>query len=248
MSGYQIGVPYLTPIVKKLLIINVSIWLFGVVILQKMILGSPVLYQWFGMTPLAIIENFFIWQPFTYMFLHSYSAFHVLFNMLFLWFMGSELETLWGRKFFLYYYLGCGFGAGILYTLIVLLYYLVTNDYAPLTYPVVGASGAIFGILLAYGILFGDRIVYFFGLFPMKARYFVMILGGFEVMMLISEGFGAGVANLSHIGGIIVGFLILRFYPRIRDYWLRRQTKSRGRKLKLVVDNEGSRKGPRYWN
>lgn len=247
MSNYQIGVPHLTKAVKRIIIINVAIWLIGVVILQKLVFQSPFLFHWFALTPLSVIQDFFVWQPFTYMFLHSYSAFHVLFNMLFLWFMGSELETLWGSRFFWFYFLTCGFGAGVLYTAVILLYYLATNDFGPLTAPVVGASGAIFGILLAYGILYGSRVVYFFGIFPMQARYFVMILGGFEMMMLISEGLGSGVSNLSHLLGILVGFLILRYFPRIRDYWLRRQTKAHGRRLKLVVDNEG-KKPPKYWN
>jgi membrane associated rhomboid family serine protease len=248
MNGYQIGVPYMTRTVKQLIIVNVAVWLVGVIILQKMVLDAPVLFRWFGLTPLSVIQDFFIWQPFTYMFLHSYGAFHVLFNMLFLWFMGSELESTWGRRFFLMYYLICGFGAGVLYVAAVTLYYLVSSDYAPLTFPVVGASGAIFGLLLAYGIIFGHRIVYFFGIFPMQARYFVMILGGFEVMMLMSEGLGSGVSNLSHVLGILVGYLTLKFYPKLRDYWLRRQTKAHGRRLKLVVDNERPKKTPRYWN
>jgi len=248
MNGYQIGIPFLSPMVKRLIIVNAAVWFVGIIILQRLLFDQPYLFQWFGLTPLRVVQDFFVWQPFTYMFLHSSGAFHVLFNMLFLWFMGSELEGTWGGRFFLFYYLICGFGAGVLYTGLITLYYLVTNDFAPLTFPVVGASGAIFGVLLAYGILFGHRIVYFFGIFPMQARYFVLILGGFEFMMLISEGLGSGVSNLSHLLGILVGYLVLRYFPRVRDLWLRRQTKAHGRRLKLVVDNETIKKSPKYWN
>jgi membrane associated rhomboid family serine protease len=248
MSGYQIGVPYLTPMVKRLITVNVLVWFLGVIVLQKFILGAPLLFQYLGLTPLAVIQDFFVWQPFTYMFLHTSGAFHILFNMLLLWFMGGELESLWGRRFFLFFYMACGVGAAVLYTIAILIYYFFSSNYGPLTYSVVGASGAIYGLLFAYGVLFGSRTVYFFGVFPIQARYFVMIIGGFEFMMLMSEGIGSGVSNLSHLGGIAMGFLILRYIPRLRDYWLRRQTKSKGRKLKLVVDNEKTGKSPRYWN
>lgn len=250
MNGYQIGVPYLSPMVKRLAIINLAIWFVGVIILQKWILGDPVLFRWFGLIPIQAFQSMWIWQIFTYMFLHSDNVFHLVFNMLLLWWLGSELEGLWGRKFFLIYYLGCGIGAALIYLACIFTYYFVTSNYAPLTYPVVGASGAIFGMLLAYGMLFGERIVYFFFVFPMKARYFVMILAGIEVMNLMSQGFGSQVSNLSHLGGLVAGYIILKFYPRIREMILRRQTSSRGRRLKLVVDNDGpgSKKNPRYWN
>lgn len=246
-NGYQIGIPYLTPVVKKLIILNVSIWIVGVVILKGWF-GFTSLFNWFGLVPISAVMDFHVWQFGTYMFLHSSGVFHLLFNMLFLWFMGAELEQLWGKRFFLTYYLVCGIGAGFLYTAGIYIFYAFTNDPSPLGAPVVGASGAVFGILLAYGILFGERIVYFFGVFPMKAKFFVLILGGFEFMMLLSEGARSRVANLAHLGGIIVGYLFLVYYPTIRDRWLRRQTKTRGRKLKLVVDNDVPPKGPKYWN
>lgn len=250
MNGYQIGVPYMTPTVKKLIIINLVIWFVGIIILQGYMLSEPLIGRWFGLSTVRVLFDFWIWQVGTYMFLHTESVMHVLFNMLMIWFIGAELEGFWGRRFFLGYYLGCGVGAALIWMLGSFGYYLVTSNHVPMATPVLGASGAVFGLLLAYGLLFGHRIIYFFGVFPMQARFFVMILGGIEVMNLLSQGLGSGVATLAHLGGLISGYLILKFFPRIRDIWVRRQTGARGRRLKLVVDNEdlGSKKGPRYWN
>ena len=250
MRGYQIGVPYLTPTVKKLIIINLVIWFAGIIILQKYVFNDPFLIRWFGLVPLQTYQSMWIWQIGTYMFLHADNVFHLVFNMLMLWWLGAELEVLWGKRFFLIYYLGCGIGAAFIYLFEVFGYYLVTSNFSPLTYPVIGASGSIFGLLLAYGLIYGERIVYFFFVFPMKAKFFVMILAGIELMNLMSQGFGSQVSNLAHLGGLFAGYLILKFYPRIREFILRRQTAQRGRRLKLVVDNDqpGSKKDPKYWN
>jgi len=237
----------LTKVVKILIIANVSIWLLFQVIIEQYFLPNQQITTTFGLVPALIIENFFIWQPFTYMFLHSTDGvMHIVFNMLLLWWLGAELEMRWGPKFFAVYYAVCGVGAGILYTLFVLIYGLVTGKIQPMMIPVVGASGAIFGLMLAYGMVFGERVVYFFFIFPMRAKYFVMILGGIEVVMVLNSGIGgAHVANLAHIGGLISGFLFLMFWTR----WQRRQsTRGAGKgKLRLVVDNN-DKSTPKYWN
>ncbi len=250
MRGYQIGVPYLTPTVKKLVIINLAIWFIGIVILQKYVFQDPFLIRWFGLVPLQTFQSMWVWQIFSYMFLHSDNVMHLVFNMLLLWFLGAELEGRWGKRFFLIYYLGCGVGAALIYLVCVFSYYLATSNFSPLTYPVIGASGSIFGLLLAYGMIFGERTMLFMFIFPMKAKFFVMILAGIEVMNLLNQGFDSNVSNLAHLGGLVAGFLILKFYPKIREFILRRQTTQRGRRLKLVVDNDesGSKKDPRYWN
>ncbi|OFZ12445.1 MAG: hypothetical protein A2Z20_06715, partial [Bdellovibrionales bacterium RBG_16_40_8] len=237
----------LTHIVKRLIIINLAVWVGLVLILQNF-LSAPYIFDWFGFVPAHFFKEFWIWQPVTYMFVHSTNVFHVLFNMLLLWWLGSELELYWGRRYFLIYYFLCGTGAAILYLFCVLIYYAFSGNIAPLTTPVVGASGAIFGLIYAYGLIFGERVVYFLMMFPMKARYFVMIIGGIELMNLLSQGLSNQVANLAHLGGLVSGFIILRFWPRIKDLLQRRQTRAHGRKLKLVVDNESSSKGPRYWH
>jgi len=215
-----------------------------------MVLSEPYLMNWFGLTALKVGQGFWIWQLFTYMFLHSSNVFHVLFNMLLLWWVGSELEVYWGRRYFLFYYIACGIGGGLIWSLGAMIYYLITGRTAPLETVVVGASGAIYGLLLAYGLLFGERIMHFLMLFPMKAKYFVLILAGVQIMNQLSEGFRSQEAVLAHLGGMITGLLLLKVGPRLQELWLRRQTRAHGRRLKLVVDNERQQgtNGPKYWN
>ena len=237
----------LTPTVKKLIIINVSVWITLVLILQQFFMNQDYVFVWFGLQPLRLISNFWLWQPFTYMFLHSTNVFHVLFNMILLWWLGAELEQRWGSQFFLLYYMVCGVGAAAIYILGVLSYYFATGDSTPLQSPVVGASGAIFGLLLAYGIIFGERIVYLFFMFAMKAKYFVLILGGIEVVTLLNSGFNSNVANLAHLGGLVAGFVFLILWTRLKGQKVRKSTRKRGRRLKLVI-NKDQEQEPKYWN
>ena len=246
-GDFQYGVQPITPTVKKLIIANLGIWFVLIMIVQNFILKNNSIYEWFGLVPYKVLSSFWMWQPLTYMFIHSENVFHIIFNMLLLWWLGSELESYWGRRFFTFYYFACAIGAALIYLGSVTVYYLITSNMGPMLYPVVGASGAVFGMLLAYGMLFGERTVLFFMLFPMKARYFVMILGAIEVFNLIGQGFSSQVSNLAHLGGFVTGFLLLKVTPRLKDYLVRRQTESRGRRLKLVVDND-NQKNPRYWN
>jgi membrane associated rhomboid family serine protease len=239
----QLSIPF-TWVVKRLVIAHVGIWLIGQVIIEQYFLKDQQLTTIFGLVPELLITRFFVWQPFTYMFLHSTDGVtHILFNMLLLWWLGSELEQTWGKRFFALYYFVCGVGAAIIYTITVLGISLATERIQPLFMPVVGASGAIFGLMLAYGIIFGERTVYFFFVFPMKAKFFVMILGGVEVVMLLNSGIGGGqVANLAHLGGLMTGFVFLALWTRMQ----RRQAKGGRGKLKLVVNNDKDK--PRYWN
>ncbi len=245
---FQTVVPF-TKAVRALVITNVVIWVGLVLVLQGLILGNSLVFDWFALVPARVISDFWIWQTFTYMFLHTTGVFHILFNMLILWWFGAELEARWGSKFFVTYYLVCGVGAGFIYLLGTVAYSLVTGHVLSLTAPLVGASGATYGLLLAYGLLFGDRVIYFMMLFPMKARFFVMIIGAVELFTMMDSGTGSQVANLAHLGGLISGYIFLTFVTR----WRSRQTSAsakRGRRLKLVVDNEKKppENGPKYWN
>lgn len=245
----------LTPAVKWLIIINVSIWLVLQMIVERFILKEPVVTYVLGLVPFSVLTKFFVWQVGTYMFLHSpFSIPHIVLNMLMLWWLGSELEQRWGSKFFLTYYLVSGAGAAILYVLTLLVWGLVTGSNSGWLTPVIGASGSIFGLLLAYGILFGERVVYFFLVFPMKARYFVMILAAMEVATLLG-GQGEGEAILAHLGGLVSGFLFLTVYTRFQQRRWRKQGSQRGRGLRLVINNDGNdggkddkKNGPRYWH
>jgi len=252
MNQAPIQVAPFTKTVKALVITNLVIWVVGVLILQGMILRNTLIFDWFALVPSKVVTNFYVWQIFTYMFLHSSGVFHVLFNMLILWWFGAELEARWGSRFFLTYYLTCGVGAGLIYLFGTTLYYLITGQVMSMAAPLVGASGATYGLLLAFGILFGERVIYFMMLFPMKAKYFVMIIGAVELLTLMDSGMGSQVANLAHLGGIVVGFVFLTIVAQ----WRIRQSSGgskRGRRLKLVVDNERKTSGdpsdgPKYWN
>ncbi|NUN06939.1 MAG: rhomboid family intramembrane serine protease [Bdellovibrio sp.] len=237
----------MTPAVKWLLIINVAIWFVLQVILEGF-LRFPVT-QYLAMFPGKVLFDFQIWQIFSYMFLHSMQVTHILFNMLMLWFFGAELEQRWGTKFFLTYYFSSGIGAAILYCLGVWIYALVTGSQTGLIVPVIGASGAVYGLLLAQGILFGERIVYFFMLFPMKTRYFVALMGLVQLAsMMTSSVSGAETAYLAHLGGLVAGYITLKTKGYMDRAEQRKKIKNKSRNLRLVVDNEKNDKPPKYWN
>ncbi len=162
----------------------------------------PGLQLWLGLAPADVFRHLWIWQPVTYMFLHG-GLFHILFNMIALWMFGVELERLWGTRFFLKFYLICGLGAAASTLLISLVsasvYYSVT----------IGASGAIYGLLLAYGLYFPDRPIFLYFVFPIPAKYFVMILGGIEFFASVSDS-TSGIAHAAHLGGLVVGYLYLK--------------------------------------
>lgn len=195
--SYRIGPGPLTPAVKVLIIANVVVFLASLVV--------PVLMVFLGLLPAAVIEGFRLWQPFTYMFVHA-SLTHLLLNMLMLWMFGVEMERLWGTEAFARYYVYCGLGAAATTILVALLPF----DYAGALYMTVtvGASGAIYGLLLAYGLTFPDRPIYMYLLFPVPAKYFVMITGAITLLASISASNG-GVAHLAHLGGLLTGWLLL---------------------------------------
>jgi len=234
---------------KVLIGLNLAVWLLGQVILEKYV-GIP-FSRHLALFPGKVVLDGAVWQIVTYMFLHSMQVTHLVLNMLMLWFMGAELEQKWGRRYFLTYYFASGIGSAIIYTAGVWLYFWATGSSQGLAIPVVGASGAIFGLMLAYGILFGERVIHFMMIFPMKAKYFVMILAGIEIVSMLSGGMGGDeVAHLAHLGGLASGYIALL----VLTAWSRRQksakTKKKGPQLRLVVDNDDpkSKKDPQYWN
>ncbi len=237
--------PPFTPMVKRLVIANVAVWL-----LFQLLFGR--LFDWnivgnFGLVPYSVLMEFKLWQIFSYMFLHG-GVLHLPFNMLMLWFIGSELELKWGSRFFLTYYLVCGVGAALIYLAVYTIFFMVGFRLEMAFVPVIGASGAVFGLLLAYGILFGERILYFMLLFPMKAKIFVLIIGLFELVMVLGGG-QSGVANLAHLGGLISGFLFLWGSARWSSDQRKKRRKRNGPKLHLVIDNDQpDDDSKKYWN
>jgi membrane associated rhomboid family serine protease len=187
--------------IKILLIANVAIYLlqfFG---------ADRFLLQYFALRPASLFSMFAVWQLVTYMFLHG-SMWHILFNMLALWMFGKELEATWGTRGFLRYYFFCGIGAGLC---IVLANYLFPGgNPSGIT---LGASGAIYGILLASAVLWPDRIIYFNFLFPIKMKYFVMIYAA--IAFLGSTNMNSGVSDIGHLGGLLCGWIYLKT-PQVR--------------------------------
>ncbi|HWN87176.1 MAG TPA: rhomboid family intramembrane serine protease [Vicinamibacterales bacterium] len=196
--AYSFGPGQVTPAVKALLIINI-----GVFVLQQAVGG---LLFWFGLQPAEVLTGLRIWQPLTYMFLHG-SISHILFNMLSLWMFGVEMERMWGTRFFTRYYLVCGVGAAA--TTILMSFFPGSIGEQLYLSRTVGASGAIYGLLLAYALYFPDRPILMSFLFPVPAKYFVMIIGAIAFLSAAGSG-GGGVAHVAHLGGLLVGWFYLR--------------------------------------
>jgi membrane associated rhomboid family serine protease len=198
--------PRLPPVTQALLIGNV------VVFLLQQLLGDDT-FSPFMLWPLSDFDafspgqNFQIWQLLTYGFLHGGFS-HLLFNMLALYMFGGPLEQTWGNKRFLTYYLVCVAGAGLCQLLVG--WWMVSNGGDP--YPTLGASGGVFGLLLAFGMLFpNQRVMLLFPPIPMKARTFVIVFGALELIMGFT-GWQPGVAHFAHLGGMLFGWLLIRYW------------------------------------
>lgn len=195
--SYAFGPGPASPAIKAIIWTNVAAFLATWL--------APQVIASLGLTPAAVVEELWLWQPVTYMFLHA-DVFHILFNMLALWMFGVELERLWGTHYFLRYYFLTGLGAAAT-TLVVSLLPFAMSDrmYYSVT---IGASGAVYGVLLAFGLYYPDRPIYMYFLFPVPARYFVMIIGAIVFLSSISDTRG-GVAHAAHLGGLVFGYLYL---------------------------------------
>ena len=204
-SSFSFGPGPLSPASKVLIAINVAVFLVMWVLPAGL---SQALQEFLGLLPAAIFGAFRMWQPVTYMFLHDTRAFgHILFNMLALWMFGTELERMWGTHAFLRYYFATGIAAAITTILVSLMPFPST---APLfTTVTIGASGAIYGLLLAYGLTFPNRPIYIYFIFAIPAKYFVMIMGAIALLSSMG-GTGGGIAHITHLGGLVAGFIMLR--------------------------------------
>ena len=213
-ASYSIGPGRLTPAVKALIAVNVAGYLLTLLV--------PSLTIWLGLIPAAGVERFWIWQPVTYMFQHG-GLFHLLFNMLALWMFGVELERLWGTRFFTRFYFVCGLGAAAATIVVSLLPFAFAEPlYVTVT---VGASGAIYGLLLAYGLTWPNRPIYIYAIIPIPAKVFVLIMGAISLLSSIT-GSQSGVAHMAHLGGLVAGYLYLVWrrssaVSQLRSAWLR---------------------------
>jgi len=195
------GFSFFPPVIKALLITNGLLWVLFGILLPAFKFGSVPIFvifrDYLELWPIG--TNFWPWQLITYMFLHG-GFWHIFFNMLMLWMFGMELEYTWGSAKFLTYYLLCGVGAGVANLLVAPLLGQVG--------PTVGASGAVFGILIAFGMLWPDRPIYVYFLLPIRAKYFIAACVAWELFLEITST-ADGVAHVAHLGGAAVGFLYI---------------------------------------
>lgn len=210
-------------ITKNLLIINVLAFV------------AKLVFPWLndvGGLHFFMASDFHVYQLLTYMFLHA-NVTHILFNMLALWMFGRVMESVWGPRKFLFYYISCGIGAGLMQEIAQLIqfYPLISSDTSLLMvngmmlpadqlaeylnlFTTVGASGAIYAILLAFGMTFPNERIFIFPLpIPIKAKWFVIFYAGVELLSAFSSS-GDGVAHMAHLGGMLFGFLMIRYWQR----------------------------------
>ena len=225
-----IGYPIWSPAVRALILTCVVVFVLQFFDENY---GSYTLLRSFGLTPYLVTHSLYLWQLATYIFLHDvHGITHILFNMLGLWMFGSDLERSWGARKFVTYFFVCGVGAGVLTAVIS------PNS----TAPTIGASGAIYGVLLAYAMMFPTRIIYFL-IFPMPAKWFAVIMGGLAFFSSLSANSG-GVAYIAHLGGMLFGFLYLRGGRLVPDLkWQYEQWQRRRLRRKFdVYYNDRNRK------
>jgi membrane associated rhomboid family serine protease len=195
-SSFSFSPGPISTALKALIAANVALFVITAV--------QPQLRDYLGLVPTLVLHQFWVWQLATYMFLHA-GLFHILFNMLALWMFGAELERIWGTRYFLKFYLLTGIGAGALTVLFSLLPFGFAQQVQHSV--IVGASGAIFGLLLAYAMYFPERPILLI-VFWVPAKWCVAILGAIALFSSLSDA--GGTANATHLGGLIVGYLLLK--------------------------------------
>jgi membrane associated rhomboid family serine protease len=185
----------LPPAVKGLITATVSLfvlqWFFSVI-------QGPNLVNYFGLTPGEVTGRFMIWQTVTYMFFHG-GAFHLLFNCYMLWALGKVVEVQWGTRSFLFYYFLCGVGAAVVNVLV---------EPHAMT-PVIGASGAIYGLLVAFAMMYPDAVFLVMFIVPLKAKHAVVFFALLELMFSMNAN-ASNIANIAHLGGMATGFIYLK--------------------------------------
>ena len=206
----------MTRTIKTLILINIGVYLLEIAG-GRAASGENLLVEIFGLSSHTHIQEtdgvshrFLIWQFFTYMFLHG-GVWHLAINMFILWMFGRQLEDLWGNKAFLRYYLTCGIGAGV-----ATYFFTMGSDVVT-----IGASGAIFGILVAYAVIYPEQLItlllFFILPITLKAKHLVMIIAGMELLQCIS-GTVDGIGHFAHLGGAVVGYIYLKMWRRFSYY------------------------------
>jgi len=201
-------------------------------------------FNLFPLAPRAVIFHLAVWQLVTYLFMHG-GIWHLLFNMFTLWMFGVTIERDWGTRPFLKYYFLCGIGAGICDVTVNAL----LGNWGSST---IGASGAIFGVLLAFGLMYPEAEILFLFLFPIKAKFFVMIYGA--IALLGALNVNSGVSNVAHLGGMLFGYLYLKsWFPKL-DFYAARQRYNQyklqraKKKFQVYMRKHGSGRGGPWIN
>jgi len=204
--------PPLSRIVSVLLALNIAVYLL------ELVLGLRGMADVFGLWPLAAEGSrlarpgyngpgFWPWQLITYGFLHGGNL-HLIVNMFALWMFGSHIERLWGSFHFVIFYFFCLVGAGLVQLGVVTL----EASAGGIAYPTVGASGAVFGLLLAFGMMFPNvKLILLFFPVPIKAKYFVVLYGLLELTLGVTAT-QSGVAHFAHLGGMLFGIVLIQYW------------------------------------
>lgn len=182
----------LPPAIRGLMIANVVGFIVGLIV--------PDMHSLFGLVPEQVLFHRWIWQPFTYLFLHG-NIWHLVFNLFALWMFGMPVEAQWGERDFLKYYFLCGFGAAAAH--------LAMGPHSMI--PVIGASGSVYGLLVAFAMLYPDAVVYLYFLIPIKAAHMALLFGAIE-FFAGATGATPGVARFAHLGGMLTGYLYIRWW------------------------------------
>ena len=197
-----------TNAIKVLISIN-----FVIFILQTLSKSETLFFPLFGLVPKLVWSEKMIWQPVTYLFFHG-GIWHVLINMFVLWMFGSELERLWGKNRFLKFYFITGVGSGLVTMLV---------NVQSIT-PVVGASGAVYGVLLAYGLTYPNRTVYLYGIIPIKSLWFVLGIGFIAFMSSFNNM--SQVSHVTHLSGMLIGYFMLKKPIKLKGLWFQLRKKT----------------------
>ncbi len=203
-TGISLSFPGFPPGVKWLIVANVAVFLLAVVTASSSTISEA--FSTLRLVPLAVVEHFAVFELATYMFLHGGFG-HIIWNMLALWMFGADLERAWGTKRFIQFYFFCGIGAGIC---VVIANYLAQTPQTA----TIGASGAIFGILLAYAMMYPNRTILWGFLIPIQVKWFVLIIGTISFISAIYGG-NTGVSEFAHLGGLLFAYIYMKT-PRFR--------------------------------
>ncbi|MBP7865837.1 MAG: rhomboid family intramembrane serine protease [Acidobacteria bacterium] len=238
---YRFG-PKLTAAAKVLIGINIAVYLVLTVDRTSLNTDFGRVDLWLSLIPFRVWGSGEAWRLLTYMFLHG-PPLHLVFNLLMLWMFGSECEGVLGRRRFVAYYLVTGVGAGLCQMGLAAIMPSIAGV------PVMGASGAVYGLLLAYAIFFPNRWLLLFFAIPVKAKYLVAGCAILELLMTVSN-FRDGIAHVAHLGGIVFGYFMLKrrtFRADLRYHWLRLKAWHYRRKFKVVRKSDRP-SPPRYYH